>query len=65
MDSKILALLSSKVEDKLTALRDFISSGSCKDFAEYQNCAGQVRGLLSARYEIDALVQKIKESDDE
>ena len=63
MDSKILALLSSKVEDKLTALRDFISSGSCKDFAEYNHCAGQVRGLLAVRYEIDDLVQTLKEAD--
>ena len=65
MNNQMLDYLASKLDERCKALAEAMASGACKDFAEYQNCAGQVRGLLSARYEIDALVQKLKESDDE
>jgi hypothetical protein len=36
-----------------------------KDFAEYKNLCGEIRGLATAQMEIKDLVRKLKESDDE
>lgn len=65
MNHQLLEYLTAKLTERRVALAEAMAGGACKDYAEYQNCAGQVRGLLAAQYEIDALVQKLKEDDDE
>lgn len=64
MTTRLLEHLSSKISERAKALSDAMASGVCKDYPEYTHCAGQVRGLLAAQYEINDLVQKLKDNDE-
>jgi hypothetical protein len=65
LDDKILELLVSKLEDRKKQLSVCLCDGVVKDFAEYKNLCGEIRGLATAQMEIKDLVRKLKESDDE
>lgn len=65
MDLQILEYLTGILAKRRQTLADSMAEGNCKDFAAYQNCAGQVRGLLAAQYEIDVLVQRMKDQDEQ
>lgn len=65
MDDQLLALLVSKYEDRKKHLIEFLCDGGAKDFAEYKNLCGEIRGLSVAQEEIKDLVRKLKELDNE
>ena len=65
MDDQILALLTSKYEDRKKTLIEFLCDGAAKDFADYKNLCGEIRGLSVAQEETKDLVRKLKELDDE
>lgn len=46
-------------------LMDFLGSGSAKDYAEYREVVGVLRGLLQANQNIEDLMDRAKELDDE
>lgn len=60
-----MELLTSKFEDRKKHLIEFLCDGGAKDFAEYKNLCGEIRGLSVAQVEIKDLVRKFKELDDE
>lgn len=64
MDLQILEYLTDLLTKRREALVEAMADGSCKDYAAYQHCVGQVRGLLTAQSEIDALVQRVKDQDE-
>ena len=56
-----------KVEDKkpeIKVLQESLGSGVAKDYAEYQNLCGVIRGLLTAQREINDLLRQVKDYDD-
>lgn len=65
MDDKILILLTSKIEERREQLIQALADGSAKDFAEYRYMCGTIRGLSFAHSEIQDLVRRIKEYNDE
>lgn len=65
MDQKILLLLVSKTEERRQQLMDSVSSGSAKDYAEYRYMCGTIRGLDAVLMEINDLLRRLKEIDDE
>ena len=65
MDDQLLALLVSKYEDRKKHLIEFLCDGGAKDFAEYKNLCGEIRGLSVAQEEIKDLVRKMKELDND
>jgi hypothetical protein len=65
MDDKILMLLTQKVDERREQLIQALSDGSAKDFAEYRYMCGTIRGLSFAHSEIQDLVRRIKEYNDE
>lgn len=65
MDEQYFSLLSSKLEDRKKTLIEFLCDGAAKDYAEYKNLCGEIRGLSVAQEETKDLVRKFKELDDE
>jgi hypothetical protein len=65
MDHKILNLLSSKLEERIGLITNDLGNGVAKDYPEYQNQCGVIRGLLTAQADINDLLRRMKEHDDE
>jgi hypothetical protein len=49
MDTRVLEVISSQIEDQITALKDHLSTGTAKDYAEYRELCGKLHGLLFAQ----------------
>ena len=65
MDDKILELLVSKLEDRKKQLSVCLCDGVVKDYAEYKNLCGEIRGLSLAHSFITDLVRTMEQNDDE
>jgi hypothetical protein len=64
MDAKALEYVNGKLDERRKALIEAIGDGTAKDFSEYQQLCGQVRGLLTAQFEINDLLRKMKDNDE-
>ena len=64
MINKYLDHLSQRLSDKVRSLEESLGAGAAKDFAEYQNVCGQIKGLLAARFELLDLKQRLENSDE-
>lgn len=65
MEIKIFEILNQKINDRIQDLNGALSTGAAKDYAEYKEMSGAIRGLRTAQMELTDLLRKIKESDDE
>ena len=60
-----LEVIVSQSDEKISQLRDYLSSGRATSFEEYKSLCGEIRGLLIARgYALD-LQQHLEKIDDE
>ena len=59
-----LGILWNQLEDQRKLKTENLADGSAKDFAQYQNTVGMVRGLLTAQSLIQDLAKNM-EMDDE
>lgn len=64
MDKQVLEYLLGKYSDEIKVLQESLGSGVAKDYAEYQNLCGVIRGLLTAQREINDLLRQVKDYDD-
>lgn len=64
MEQQLLEYLSSKLDERRKALIEALGTGAAHDYAEYKYLCGQVRGLLVAQDELDALLRRLKENDE-
>lgn len=64
MDTQVLEYLDKKYGDEIKVLQESLGAGVAKDYAEYQNLCGVIRGLLTAQREINDLLRKVKDYDD-
>jgi hypothetical protein len=53
--------LFNKLKEREREVGDSMVDGSCKDFAEYKNLCGVIQGLRRARMEVQDLVQRYEE----
>jgi hypothetical protein len=65
MELKIFEILDSKLNERVMDLSRSLSEGVAKDHAEYKGMCGVIKGLQTAQYELNDLLRKIKENDDE
>ena len=65
MDEKILEYLTSKYVEREQSLVSFMADGGCKSFDHYKELCGVIRGLRAAQSEIEDLVRKMKDQDDD
>lgn len=65
MDTKILRHLASQLEERQKQLIESLADGNVKDFADYRYLCGTIRGLSFAQSELQDLVRRIREIEDE
>lgn len=65
MAKTVMDLLGEKIQEQIDLLIGSLSDGVVKDYAEYKDMCGAIRGLRTAQREINDLVRKLKEEDDE
>ncbi len=64
MDTQALIYLRDRLQEEIKSVEESLAQGVAKDYAEYQNLCGVIRGLLTAQREINDLLRKVKEYDD-
>jgi len=64
MDDQVLELLNRKIEEQKASHSQALVQGQVKDYSEYRELCGVIRGLQTAQREIADLVRKLKEDDD-
>lgn len=65
MDVKVFELLGKRVEDQVKSHSEALVGGAVKDYAEYRELCGVIRGLQTAQREIADLVRKLKDDNDD
>ena len=65
MDKQALEYLNKKYDEEIKVIQENLATGVAKDYAEYQNLCGVIRGLLTAQREINDLLRKVKEYEDD
>jgi len=65
MELKVFELLNRKFNEQIEFFNQSLSDGVAKDYADYKEMCGVIKGLRTAQFELNDLVRKIKESDDE
>ena len=65
MASTVMELLQKKLEERKKLIVESVGNGVAKDYAEYRDLCGVIRGLQTAQMEIADLVRKTKEYEDD
>lgn len=65
MESQLLEHLRSILEERKQILIEHLAQGAAADFPLYKELCGRVAGLTEAQSEINVLLRKMKEDDDE
>jgi hypothetical protein len=65
MEEQLLELLHNKLDELKQSFIGPLGDGTAKDFGEYQNMSGVIRGLALAQREIADLVRRLKEADND
>jgi hypothetical protein len=65
MDDKTMELLKRKLGEQEESHVQALVGGAVKDYAEYRELCGVIRGLQTAQREIADLVRKLKDEDDD
>jgi hypothetical protein len=65
MDTQVLEYLRKKFDEEIKVIEEELGRGALKDFAEYQGLCGVIRGLLTAQREVNDLLRKMKDYDND
>lgn len=65
MAKTVFDVLIDKIEDQCSSAENFLSGGSPKDYAEYREVCGLLRGLRSAQSIIEDLSRNYMDEDDD
>ena len=64
MDTRVLEVISSQITDQIAQIQEFLGTGQAKDYAEYRESCGKIRGLIVAKQQVEDLVRNLESSDD-
>ena len=65
MDQKLAEILNKKIQEHINQHLGVLSDGVAKDYAHYKELCGAIRGLQTAQMEINDLVRKLKDDEDD
>lgn len=65
MDVKLADVLNKKIQEHINQNLGVLSDGVAKDYAHYKELCGAIRGLQTAQMEINDLVRKLKDDEDD
>lgn len=63
--ANMLEVLNKKLDEHVKQLVDVVSGGGAKSHDHYKELCGTIRGLQTAQMEINDLVRKLKDVDDD
>lgn len=64
MDTRVPEVISSQITDQIAQIQEFLGTGQAKDYAEYRESCGKIRGLIVAKQLVEDLVRNLENSDD-
>jgi len=64
MIEKAMGYLIEKINKEIDSIQEHLADGNCKDFSEYKENCGRVKGLLSVRLLCQDLQRKAEEYDE-
>jgi hypothetical protein len=65
MAKTVFDVLKGKIDDNISSAQSFLSGGSAKDFADYREVVGLIRGLEASKSYIEDLAKNYMEDDDD
>jgi|TARA_R110000744_G_scaffold68454_2_gene139203 hypothetical protein len=65
MANTVFGVLIERIEEQKSSAIEFLTRGGPKDFAEYKDVCGLVRGLQTARSLVEDLSRNYMEDDDD
>ena len=65
MELKIFDVLNQRINERVQDVSGSLCDGVAKDYADYRGMCGVIKGLRTAQYELNDLLRKIKDDDDE
>ena len=64
MAKTVFDVLKEKIEDDKSSALEFLGSGGAKDFAQYKEVVGLIRGLEASKSYVEDLSRNYMEDDD-
>lgn len=64
MDSRVLEVISSQIDEQVTGIKEHLSSGQAKDYADYREMCGRVHGLMLAQRIAKDLQRNLEHEDE-
>ena len=64
MDTRVLDVISSQIDDQVTAIQEHLGTGQAEDYAGYREMCGKLHGLLLAKRYIKDLQRNLEQDDE-
>ena len=65
MDTRVLEVISSQIDEQVTAIQEHLGNGLAEDYAVYREMCGRLHGLLLAKRITKDLQRNLENEDDE
>ena len=65
MAKTVFDVLKEKIDEDISSAKNFIAGGSAKDYSEYRELAGLVRGLETSKRYVEDLSRNYMEDDND
>ena len=65
MAKNVFDVLKDKIEDYMSSATEYLSNGGAKDFAQYKEITGMLRGLTSCLNHVNDLSRNYMEEDND
>tara|TARA_R110000803_G_scaffold50949_1_gene105575 strand:+ start:1309 stop:1506 length:198 start_codon:yes stop_codon:yes gene_type:complete len=65
MATTVLDVLKKKIEDDMSSAQEFLGNGGAKDFAQYKEITGMLRGLTSCLNHVNDLSRNYLDDDND
>ena len=64
MTTTVFDVLRKKIEEDISSATEFLGNGGAKDFAQYKEITGMLRGLISCLNHVNDLSRNYLDDDD-
>ncbi len=65
MAKTVFDVLTRKIDEDISSAQSFLTAGSPKDYANYREVVGLIRGLESSKQYVEDLAKNYMENDDD
>ena len=65
MAKTVFDVLTRKIDEDISSAQSFLTAGSPKDYANYREVVGLIRGLESSKSHMEDLAKNYMENDDD